>query len=67
MKWIKAFHIAKNIIYERKNILKKNLKFEFFNFAQSPLFWAYLGIIFVYKHQLENKLYFHKANQLFYL
>jgi len=67
MKWIKAFHVDKNIIYKKKNWKKKIWKFEIFFVAQSPLFWAYLGITFVLGHQLGKKLYPHEAIQFFYL
>jgi len=67
MKWIKAFQIDKNIIYEKKNY-KKEFKFlQIFFATPHPLFWAYLVITFIPNHWLWKKLYSQEANQLFYL
>jgi len=49
-----SFTNRKNIIYTRK---VQNFH------SPSPLFWAYLGIIFVPGHRLKKKLYSHKAYQ----
>jgi len=58
MKWIKYFHIDKNIMYKKKVL-------ENFFGARSPLFWVYVGITFVLGYQLEKELYSYKANQFF--
>jgi len=60
MKQIKAFHVDKNIIYERekkkKKIQKRKIQKKFG--APSPLFLAYLGITLVLEHQLGKKIIF---------
>jgi len=46
---------------------KKIWEIQIFFAARSPLFWAYLGITFVTRHQLRKKLYSHEAIHFFYL
>jgi len=42
MKWIKDFHVDKNIIYEEKKYSNSNFFLIYF-VVWSPLFWAYLA------------------------
>jgi len=69
MEWIKAFHIDKNIIYEKKIQKSKNPNFEFFCCPLSLVLSlaAYLDITFSPRHWLKTKLYSCEDNQFFYL
>jgi len=52
MEWIKAFHLEKYNLWEKKiNFFFSN--FQCFFFLPHSFFWAYLGIIFVPRHQLK--------------
>jgi len=62
-----SFPCRQNIIYEKKNLKKKFEILNFFFAAHSPLFWAYLDITFVARHQLGKKLCSHEAIQFSYL
>jgi len=54
---------------QKYNLGEKKFKFKFWGFfaAHRPLFWAYVGIIFVLGHQLKKYIYSYEANHFFYL
>jgi len=59
------FSDRQNIIYGKK-IQKKNSNFCNFFATLSPLFWTYLGINFVPKHQLK-KIIFSQSLSVFFI
>jgi len=70
MKWIKAFHVDKNIIYEKKTLKKKYYITSFFVDFFCYLVSSILSLVwynFALGQWLKWKLYSHKANVILYL